>query len=75
MKKLINKILAPYRKRKLQKQLTNLYNLTLKIDILLNKLGMGRNEKKAFWENFVKHSEFRQDIFEKLFVEIYQTIV
>jgi len=69
---ILNKLLAPYRKRKLQKELTNLYNITIKIDIVLNKLGMDRQGKKQFWERFVKHSEFRQEIFEKLFVEIYQ---
>ena len=73
--KILNKLLAPYRKRKLQKQLTNLYNITIKIDIVLNKLGMGRQGKKQFWERFVKHSEFRQEIFEKLFVEIYQGVL
>ena len=74
MKKLLAKLFAPYRKRKLQKQLTMLYNLTVRIDMMLLKLGYNRQAKKQFWEEFMGRQAFRQDVFLKLFQEVYQEV-
>lgn len=63
------------RKRKhLQNQVVLLYNLTTKIENLLDKLQVTREARRQFWHDFFRDRNFRKDIFEKLFAEILQEV-